>query len=100
MGISHKKEWAPQKRVGTSHKKEWPRTVQRWCKSSKKDPDSLFKNIGRPRIIEPEGELAEAAKGLVTDLYFKQPPAIVDQLMEQLANNFEDFSLPKRAVYR
>lgn len=77
-----------------------PRTVQRWYKSWKKDSDSLLKTIGRPRIIEPEGELAEAAKGLVTDFYFKQPTAIVNQLMEQLTKNFEDFSLSKRAVYR
>ncbi|RCH78289.1 hypothetical protein CU097_002520, partial [Rhizopus azygosporus] len=32
-----------------------PRTVQRWYKTWKEDPDSLFKTIGRPRIIEPEG---------------------------------------------
>ncbi|KAG2230270.1 hypothetical protein INT48_009469 [Thamnidium elegans] len=54
----------------------------------------------RPRIIEPEGELAEVAKGLVTDFYFKQPTATVDQLMEQLTKKFEDFSLSKRTVYR
>ncbi|KAI7901124.1 uncharacterized protein BX663DRAFT_562465 [Cokeromyces recurvatus] len=77
-----------------------PRTVQRWYKSWKNDPDSLFKTIGRPRIIEPEGELAEAAKGLVTDFYFKQPTATVDQLMDQLTKNFEDFFLSKRTVYR
>ncbi|KAI8882282.1 hypothetical protein K501DRAFT_187061, partial [Backusella circina FSU 941] len=63
-------------------------------------PDSLFKTIGRQRIIEPERELAEATKGLVTDFYLKQPTATVDQLMEQLTKVFEDFSLSKRTVYR
>ncbi|RCH82297.1 hypothetical protein CU097_006327 [Rhizopus azygosporus] len=59
-----------------------PRTVQRWYKTWKEDPDSLFKTIGRPRIIEPEGELAEVTRNVVADLYFKQPTSTIDQLMD------------------
>ncbi|CEP19757.1 hypothetical protein [Parasitella parasitica] len=44
-----------------------PRTVQRWYEIWKEDPNSLFKIIGRPKIIEPEGELAEATKKVVAD---------------------------------
>ena len=59
-----------------------PRTVQMWYKTWKEDPDSLFKTIGRPRIIEPEGELAEVTRNVVADLYFKQPTSTIDQLMD------------------
>lgn len=46
-----------------------PRTMQKWYKSWKADPDSLFPTIGCPKIIEPDGELAEATKSVVTDLF-------------------------------
>lgn len=55
-----------------------PRTLQKWHKTWKEDLDSLFKTIGRPRIIEPEGELAEATKSLVSDFYYKYPTATID----------------------
>ncbi|KAI9362872.1 hypothetical protein BD770DRAFT_407937 [Pilaira anomala] len=55
-----------------------PRTLQKWYKTWKEDLDSLFKTIGRPRIIEPEGELAEATKSLVSDFYYKYPTATID----------------------
>lgn len=77
-----------------------PRTVQRWYKAWKEDPDSLFKTIGRPRIIEPEGELAEATKNLVSDFYYKYPTATIDQLMDQMNNSFEDLTISKRTLYR
>lgn len=78
-----------------------PRTVQRWYKIWKKDPDSLFKVIGRPKIVESEGELAEATKKVVADFYFKQPTStIVDQLMEQLNTSFDDLAISKRTLYR
>ncbi|CEP12412.1 hypothetical protein [Parasitella parasitica] len=77
-----------------------PRTVQRWYKSWKEDPDSLFPTIGRPRIIDPEGELAEATKAVVTDLYFNQPTSTIDQLMDRLKNSFEDLSISKRTLHR
>lgn len=70
-----------------------PRTVQRWYKTWKEDPDSLFKTIGRPNIIEPEGELVEATKKVVSDFYFKQPSSTMDQLMKQL-------NISKRTLYR
>ena len=79
VGIHPKKNSA--RAVALSLKLE-PRTVQRWYKTWKEDPDSLFKTIGRPRIIEPEGELAEATRNVVADLYFKQPTSTIDQLMD------------------
>lgn len=77
-----------------------PRTVQRWYKTWKEDPDSLFKTIGRPKIIEPEGELAEATKKVVSDFYFKQPTSTMDQLMEQLNTSFSDLTISKITLYR
>ncbi|CEP16413.1 hypothetical protein [Parasitella parasitica] len=77
-----------------------PRTVQRWYKAWKEDPDSLFKVIGRPKIIEPEGELAEATKQVVSDFYFKQPTSTMDQLMEQLNTSFGNLAISKRTLYR
>ncbi|CAO3673298.1 unnamed protein product [Rhizopus stolonifer] len=77
-----------------------PRTVQRWYKGWKEDLDSLFKTIGRPRIIELEGELAEATKNLVSDFYYKYPTATIDQLMDQMNNSFEDLAILKRTLYR
>ncbi|KAI7868545.1 hypothetical protein BDF14DRAFT_1694770, partial [Spinellus fusiger] len=77
-----------------------PRTVQRWYKTWKEDPDSLFKTIGRPRIIEPEGELAEATGNVVADLYFKQPTSTIDQLMDRLNSSFSELTISKRTLYR
>lgn len=77
-----------------------PRTVQRWHKAWKEDPDSLFKTIGRPRIIKPEGELAEATKNLVSDFYCKYPTVTIDQLLDQMNNRFEDLTTSKRTLYR
>ena len=77
-----------------------PRTVQRWYKTWKEDPDSLFKTIGRPRIIEPEGELAEATRNVVADLYFKQPTSTIDQLMDRLNSSFSELTISKRTLYR
>lgn len=55
------------------------RIVQKWHKAWKEDSDSLFKTIiGRPRIIESEGELAKATKNLVLDFYYKYPTATID----------------------
>lgn len=48
-----------------------PRSLQRWYSTWKKDSDSLFKTIGRPRIIEAEGELAETTRNAVTEFYYK-----------------------------
>jgi hypothetical protein len=76
-----------------------PRTLQRWFKTWKEDPDSLFKAIGRPRIIEPEGELAEATKSLVSDFYYQYPTATIDQLMDQMTSSFKDLSISKRTLY-
>lgn len=75
-----------------------PNTVQRWYRTWKKDPDSLFKTIGRPRIIEPEGELAAATKNVVSDLYFKNPTATIDQLMDNITSNFEDLVISKKNI--
>lgn len=77
-----------------------PRTVQRWYKTWKEDPDSLCKTIGRPRIIEPEGELAEATRNVVADLYFKQPTSTIDQLMDRLNSSFSELTISKRTLYR
>lgn len=77
-----------------------PRTVQRQYSSWKKDPDSLFKTLGRPRIIEADGELAEATKNAVTEFYYKQPTATADQLLERLTSTFEGLSLSKPTLYR
>lgn len=77
-----------------------PRTTQRWYKTWKDDPDSLFKTVGRPRIIEPEGELAEASKSLVPDFYYKYPTATIDQLMDQMTSSFKDLIISKRTFYR
>lgn len=76
-----------------------PRTVQRWYKTWKEDPDSLFKTIGRPKIIDPEGELAEATKKVVSDFYFKQPTSRMDQLMQQLNTSFSALNISKRTLY-
>lgn len=59
-----------------------PRSLQRWYSIWKKDPDSLFKTIGRPRIIEAEVELAEATKNAITEFYYKQPTATADQILD------------------
>ncbi|CEP19738.1 hypothetical protein [Parasitella parasitica] len=78
-----------------------PRTVQKWYKAWKENPDSLLKTIiGRPRIIELEGELAEATKNLVFDFYYRYPTATIDQLMDQMNNSFEDLTISKRTLYR
>lgn len=77
-----------------------PRTVQRWYKAWKEGPDSLFKTIGRPRMIEPEGELAESTRDLVSGFYCKYPTATIDQLMDQMNNSFEDLTISKRTLYR
>ncbi|KAG2190495.1 hypothetical protein INT47_004875 [Mucor saturninus] len=76
------------------------RTVQRWYKAWKEDPDSLFKTICRLRIIEPEGKLAEAIKNLAFDFYYKYPTATIDQLMDQMNNSFGDLTISKRTLYR
>ncbi|KAI8875236.1 hypothetical protein K501DRAFT_136154, partial [Backusella circina FSU 941] len=76
------------------------RTLQRWYKTWKEDPDSLFKTIGRPRIIEPEGELAEATRNVVADLYFKQPTSTIDQLMDRLNSSFSELPISKKTLYR
>jgi transposase len=60
----------------------------------------LFKTIGHPRIIEPEGELTEATKSLVSDFYYKYPTAIIDQLMDQMTSSFKDLIISKRTLYR
>ncbi|KAI7899316.1 uncharacterized protein BX663DRAFT_522174 [Cokeromyces recurvatus] len=70
-----------------------PRNVQRWYKAWKQNADSLFKKFGRPRIIEPEGKLAVATKHIVSGFYFKYPIATVDQLINKLTDDFEDFSI-------
>ncbi|KAI8646643.1 hypothetical protein BD408DRAFT_318989, partial [Parasitella parasitica] len=77
-----------------------PRSLQRWYSTWKKDPDSLFKIIGRPRIIEAEGELAEATRNAVTEFYYKQPTATADQLLDRLTSTFEGLSLSKPTLYR
>lgn len=46
------------------------RIVQRWYKAWKEDFDSLFKKLGRPRIIEPDGERAESTKKLISGFYY------------------------------
>ncbi|KAI8875291.1 hypothetical protein K501DRAFT_202916 [Backusella circina FSU 941] len=77
-----------------------PRTVQRWYKTWKVDLDSLFNIIGRLKIIEPEGELAEATKSLVSDFYYKHTTATIDQLMDQMTSSFKDLIISKRTLYR
>ncbi|KAL0080019.1 hypothetical protein J3Q64DRAFT_1680391, partial [Phycomyces blakesleeanus] len=76
-----------------------PRSLQRWYSTWKKGPDSLFKTIGRPRIIEAEGELAEATRNAVTEFYYKQPTATADQLLGRLTSTFEGLSLSKPTLY-
>ncbi|KAG2213441.1 hypothetical protein INT47_009115 [Mucor saturninus] len=76
-----------------------PRTVQGWYKTWKEDLVSLFKTIGLPRIIETEGELAEATKSLVSDFYYKYPTATIDQLMDQMTSSFKDSIISKRTLY-
>lgn len=56
----------------------------------------MFKTIGRPRIIEAEGELAEATRNAVTEFYYKQPTATADRL----TSTFEGLSLSKPTLYR
>ncbi|KAI7903429.1 uncharacterized protein BX663DRAFT_506481 [Cokeromyces recurvatus] len=70
-----------------------PRNVQRWYKAWTQNGDSLFKKVGRPRIIKPEGKLAVATKHIVSGFYFKYPTATVDQLINKLTDDFEDFSI-------
>ncbi|KAI9487724.1 MAG: hypothetical protein EXX96DRAFT_647346 [Benjaminiella poitrasii] len=66
-----------------------PRTVQKWYKTWKEGLDSLLKTVGRPKIIEPEGELAEATKSLVSGFYHIYPTAAIDQLTDQMASSFK-----------
>ena len=77
-----------------------PRSVQRWYSNWKKNPDSLFKTIGRPRIIEADCDLAEATKNAVTEIYYKQPTSTADQLLDRWTGTFEDLSLSKPTLYR
>lgn len=41
-----------------------------------------------------------ATKQIVSDFYFKYPTATVDQLLNKLTDDFEDFSILKATVYR
>ncbi|KAI8380459.1 hypothetical protein EDC96DRAFT_561068 [Choanephora cucurbitarum] len=59
-----------------------PRSLRWWHGTRKKVPDSLFKTIGRPRMIEAEGELAEATKNAVTDFYYIYPTVKAGQLLD------------------
>ncbi|KAI9254709.1 hypothetical protein EDC94DRAFT_678790 [Helicostylum pulchrum] len=76
-----------------------PRSLQRWYSTWKKDPNSLFKTIGRPRIIEAKCELAEATRNAVTEFYYKQPTATAEQLLDRLTSTFEGLSLSKSTLY-
>lgn len=78
-----------------------PRTVQRWYKAWKEGKeDALFKPLGRPRIIEPEGKLAEDTKSFVTEYNKEHPSATMDQLMKELTENFENLKLSKATLHR
>ncbi|CEP17123.1 hypothetical protein [Parasitella parasitica] len=76
-----------------------PRSVQRWYSNWKKDPDFLFKTIGRPRIIEAEGDLTVATKNTVTKFHFKQPTVTANQLLDRLISTVEALSLSKPTLY-
>lgn len=77
-----------------------PRTVQRWYKTWKEGPDSLFKIIDRSRIIKPEGELVEKTRKVVAEIYYQQPTSTMDQVMNQLQNSFEGLTISKQTLYR
>ncbi|KAI8088610.1 hypothetical protein BDF21DRAFT_334380, partial [Thamnidium elegans] len=66
----------------------------------KKDPDSLFKTIGRSRIVGADGDLAVTTKNAITEFYYKQPTATAEQLLDQLTSTFEGLSLSKPTLYR
>ncbi|KAI8977396.1 hypothetical protein BDF20DRAFT_821696, partial [Mycotypha africana] len=77
-----------------------PMSVQRWYKAWQEDSDSLFKPLGRPPIIEPEGELAKDTKKFVIEYFYEKSTATVDQLMEAMTDKFRGLTISKATVYR
>ncbi|KAI8375749.1 hypothetical protein EDC96DRAFT_571833 [Choanephora cucurbitarum] len=75
-----------------------PRNIARAVAIELKLGLELYKNgtISRPGIIEPEGELAEATKSLVSDFYYKYPTTTIYQLMDQMSSSFMDLSILKK----
>jgi hypothetical protein len=67
-------------------------------KRLKKTPYSNL--FGRPRIIEPEGKFAEDMKSFVTEYNKEHTSAIMDQLMKELTENFENLKLSKATLHR
>lgn len=76
------------------------RTVQRWYKAWKEGKeDALFKPLGRPKAIEPEGKLDEDMKGFVTEYNKEYTYATMDQLTKELTEYFENLKLLKATLH-
>ncbi|KAI7873063.1 hypothetical protein BDF14DRAFT_1877505 [Spinellus fusiger] len=76
------------------------RNVQKRHKARNEDPDSMFKKVGRPHIIELECELDLATKQLVSGFYFKYATATLEVCTYQSAGEFENPLISKATVYR
>ncbi|CEI96709.1 hypothetical protein RMCBS344292_10866 [Rhizopus microsporus] len=61
--------------------------------------DALFKPLGRPKAIEPEGKLDEDMKGFVTEYNKEYTYATMDQLTKELTEYFENLKLLKATLH-
>ncbi|ORE00840.1 hypothetical protein BCV72DRAFT_218409 [Rhizopus microsporus var. microsporus] len=71
------------------------RTAQRWAQMYKTDPDSIFikyKKTGRSRILQVE------YKQVILEYIDENPSAVLEQVMDQLLQKFQDFKVSKSTV--
>ncbi|GAA5798206.1 hypothetical protein HPULCUR_003606 [Helicostylum pulchrum] len=77
-----------------------PRIAQIWVKKDKDDPQPYFeKKEGSGRPVGRPPKLGEEREKFLVDLVDDQPSLVLDQIMDNLTNQFTDLSISKTGLY-